>query len=547
MATSGARTLAERSAARMRGDGIMVATTAALVSLAVIALVAVHPLGIGHDYPNHLAVSYLEANLADDPGLQRFYQIAHVLQPNLAMDLLVAPLGRLVGIQAAGTVFLVASILLPPLAGLLLARTLGHGRVSWINLLVFSAIFNGCLYWGLNEYLFAAGLALLLLALWIRMAPSLIKFTIFTAALIGLALMHALGPLLFGYMVLLFEINRYALSGVTAMRQRLLKAALFELPALCLPLIFMYYIVFDLEPQADIFLYGWSMRWAAIISAFSFGSVVLTVISFIVFIMFFYVSLRQGYITIRPECRLLCIGMAGLALATPYVVFGIELLHIRFGFVFVILLCASSVIPYPTIHYRALVTSAFCIMIVTQFVSAYLTLSRIDSDMREVRSALSSTRYGSRILVSMRDDMEKTALMHAAGYAVIDRGAFVPGLFIRTTPLEVTEPVAPLTSQRAAAPYALAYGLRHRRPRRDGSGSSRPYVRDWPEHFDYVLFLRDGPGETLSFTCLAPVAEHPRFVLYEVERSARQHCRELPPLPPGMHDIGMRPPRRRSS
>ena len=56
------------------------------------------------DYPNHLARMYLlsRTGVAD---ANPFYQIAWAAYPNLAMDLIVPPLGRLLGVETATRFF----------------------------------------------------------------------------------------------------------------------------------------------------------------------------------------------------------------------------------------------------------------------------------------------------------------------------------------------------------------------------------------------------------------------------------------------------------
>src|SRR5262249_28768124 len=57
------------------------------------------------DYPNHLARMHILAT-AGTPDQSPYYQVKWALYPNLAMDLIVPPLGRLVGIEAATRWFL---------------------------------------------------------------------------------------------------------------------------------------------------------------------------------------------------------------------------------------------------------------------------------------------------------------------------------------------------------------------------------------------------------------------------------------------------------
>jgi hypothetical protein len=61
------------------------------------------------DCPNHLSRMHL---LADGASHTSFYELDWRFYPNLAMDLLVPSLGRLIGVEPATKLFYVASLLL---------------------------------------------------------------------------------------------------------------------------------------------------------------------------------------------------------------------------------------------------------------------------------------------------------------------------------------------------------------------------------------------------------------------------------------------------
>ncbi|MBP0651317.1 hypothetical protein J8J40_30095, partial [Mycobacterium tuberculosis] len=64
------------------------------------------------DWVNHLGRMQVMARGAADPYLSAFYAIDWQLIPNLAMDVLVPPLARLIGVIPAGQVFMAAIIFL---------------------------------------------------------------------------------------------------------------------------------------------------------------------------------------------------------------------------------------------------------------------------------------------------------------------------------------------------------------------------------------------------------------------------------------------------
>src|SRR5215208_12915 len=80
------------------------------------------------DYPNHLARMFAIAKLRESPALLGFYEVNWALIPNLIMDLLTPPLVPLVGVYAAGRLFLGAALLVMLTGPMVLHRAL-HG--SW--------------------------------------------------------------------------------------------------------------------------------------------------------------------------------------------------------------------------------------------------------------------------------------------------------------------------------------------------------------------------------------------------------------------------------
>src|SRR5579862_3381875 len=142
----------------------------AALFLALLALVCV-PLTLTAlpplvDYPNHLARMYVLANLDHAPALQRFYQIAWRPVPDLAMDALVPPLLRIMPLEWAGKLFLVAIYVLLTSGVAFLHRVL-FGRWSAWPCLAFLLIYNRLLLWGFLNFLFGLGLALWAFAAWV--------------------------------------------------------------------------------------------------------------------------------------------------------------------------------------------------------------------------------------------------------------------------------------------------------------------------------------------------------------------------------------------
>ena len=103
------------------------------------ALVA--PIPPMSDYPNHLARMWLLSGGADLPGVRDIYRIRWDTLTNIAIDLVGATVGRVFSYEVAGRLSVAAAIVLPPLGGVVLWRSV-HGRWHWWMLAF------GLLAWG---------------------------------------------------------------------------------------------------------------------------------------------------------------------------------------------------------------------------------------------------------------------------------------------------------------------------------------------------------------------------------------------------------------
>ena len=188
-------------------------TRAALVALVLVA--GACPLLVGapaplQDWPNHLArVHILDAMLRGGGSWERFYTVGSFAVPNLALDLGVLGLVRLGLPEAvAGQVFLVLTYALFVGGFVALARRFGRvgpGRVA-VGVAMFLC---GPLFWGLVNYMFAVGLMMALLSLWLAAGPR----GRLAVALLGTAALffcHLIATVAFVAALGLFELTRIA-------------------------------------------------------------------------------------------------------------------------------------------------------------------------------------------------------------------------------------------------------------------------------------------------------------------------------------------------
>jgi hypothetical protein len=116
------------------------------------------------------------------------------------------------------------------------------------------------------------------------------------------------------------------------------------------------------------------------------------------------------------------------------------------------------------------------------------------------------------------------AYRQMAALAVMDRSAFIPFLFTGWTPVEPSSRNTGLfqTQGNTITPEMLANSIssaqmeeRYRKP--DGLGEW-PYWGDWPDHFDFVLWIDFGERAPRVPENLEPVASGSFFQIYRVLR-----------------------------
>jgi hypothetical protein len=151
--------------------------------LAPILAVPVPPLT---DYPNHLARGLFLAQGAQDPMMRRMFAVRWGIIPNLATDLLLPPLIRLMPPLAAGRVVIALAVLLPSTGVIALSRV-WSGRLSWWSLGAGFVAYNTMFLIGVLNFQIAVGVALWGAACWLLLAERRLWLAWLTGAGIALA------------------------------------------------------------------------------------------------------------------------------------------------------------------------------------------------------------------------------------------------------------------------------------------------------------------------------------------------------------------------
>ena len=187
-----------------------------------------------NDLPNHIGRHYVFLNVAGDPFLQSFYQVHWMLIGNLGVDVLVRLIGPVLGADLATRVVVTAIAPLTILGIYSLARATG-GQVPPAALAAVPLAYSWPLITGFTNFCLGSAVALLVLALWIRLRVLSFALRLLIFAPLGFMtwVAHTAAWGLLGLGVFAYEVAR-------ACQPRVRLRALLLAPAQTLPFALMF-------------------------------------------------------------------------------------------------------------------------------------------------------------------------------------------------------------------------------------------------------------------------------------------------------------------
>src|SRR5215831_172599 len=160
------------------------------------------------DYVNHLARMHL---LVDAAAGRRnpAYEIDWRLYPNLAVDIVVPVLARLVSVETAARLFLLASQVLV-ISGAIALEIEVRGRHQISGFAALIALYSLPFLWGLTNFEFGCGVGLWAIVSWIRyrQGPWLIRIALHTGFVIVSFVAHLFALGIYGLTIGCYETSR---------------------------------------------------------------------------------------------------------------------------------------------------------------------------------------------------------------------------------------------------------------------------------------------------------------------------------------------------
>jgi len=395
------------------------------------------PLG---DYPNHLARIYILAEYAKIPQFHTVYDINWNIVPDLAMDILVPPIAGVVGIEAAGRVFIFA-IFLVTVAGALLVNKALYGRVSIGALFVFCILYNGILDWGLMNYLFGIGVSMIGFGIYVmyRQKGELFRIIVSSLMSIVIFLCHLYAFAIYGILVIFYELsNSFENKTYKRLRHLLSDLTLAGIQAV-VPVTILFFFSSTIHSVRDIseggvetFDYG-NMRRRLEGLSYMFGNynTGIDLICYIsIAVLVGYLLGRRGISMSRPALAAL-VFLCALYPVMPAVIFGVSSADRRL--IVAIALVAVSAVRVSTRSWRELaaVGTVLVWVFALQVAIAGRSWMAYEGRLANYLTAFEQVEKGSNVALAIDPDASwfPINVRHVASLVVLQRQAFAPNIF----------------------------------------------------------------------------------------------------------------------
>jgi hypothetical protein len=492
---------------------------AAAVALALspVALVRVPAMV---DYPNHLARMFLigrDGTAAAHPA----YDVAWAMYPNLAMDLIVPRLARLIGTEAATRAFLSGCQVLL-VSGALALEWVVKRRPQLAGPAALIFLYSVPFAWGFLNFQFGLGVAVWGVAAWWALrersgwgrlgAHSLFVLVLFAAHLFALGI--------YGTAVGLLEIWR-ARDRAAPLRATLVRLAGVAAPAAALiaALPLAGGAVGGTGTDWDA---GLKVAWPAILA--NGYDATLACGSALALAALAAALVTRGVIRLHPAGKWLGAGLLALYVAVPWRLFDTAFVDIR------VLAAAAYLVPAfvwyaaPSAVWERATVAVLGAVLAANLSYVHVLWRALDRDYQALIASFGLLRPGARVLIGHsgagRDppiaDLAEYPLYSAPVLAVHFADAFVPTLFTAPgkQPLTVRHP-----HRHLSVPYGGPVPLALLAAAERGSIRAElpAYARAWRDDFDY-LYVVGRPAPNPVPDALTVMQNGARFVLYRVNQ-----------------------------
>jgi hypothetical protein len=458
----------------------------ALLLAAAICPVLLVALPAMPDYPNHLARMYVLA-AADTPDANPFYVVSNAFYPNLAMDLIVPPLGRIFGIELAGKVFLIASQLLI-VSGAIVLELAVKRRHEIAGLAAVLVLYSLPFAWGFLNFQFGLGVALWGLAAWefMRGRPVALQLAVHSFFVMALYLAHLFALGLYAATLGFVELSRF-----NALREGIVR----RLTILCVPMLVVFAVLLGPADHVGNGATEWEFasKLRSIFRALNGYSAELAAVEAAALIVLCYVLFRTGRLSLSRPGLWLAWGFGLLFLATPYRLLGTAYVDVRVPIAALLIFPAYTMTSMTARVTVLAIAVPIVVALANVAVTAAVWLSYQD-DYAKLRASFALLDRPSRVLVGRSIDGPEQLLelpMHHAPTLAVTAKAFVTTLYA----LPGIQPISVAKEYRDQAineiiyyspvPVSMLVAVA------SGTTDTRVprFLRHWTNEFDYLYLV----------------------------------------------------------
>jgi hypothetical protein len=485
---------------------------AACFAISALPLVIVATLPLV-DYPNHLARMHIIAAYDSSPSLREFYALGWHPVPNLAMDLIVPSLARIMPLEWAGKVFFLLTFLLTAGGVAAIHRLLFRRWSSW-PLLAFLLLYNRSLLWGFGNFLFGIGLAMVAFAFWIglRERPALrLAVAMVLAPAVFFAHFFAFGA--YGLLVLGYEAARVRqqknLVSASALRDLGIAAAQFLLPLA---------ILFAARGSgaADGISYSRFFRKFDLLFNIVDNYVTwLDVLTLLLLIGLFALGAARRRIAVSSVMVLPLLVLCLAQIAMPNRILGATGVDHRMPLVLALVLIGASQGALADPRRQNAVGALLALLFLVRMSIITVTWVEQDRILAPMADALAHLPPGSRVAVayppsSVHVSRRDPPLLHLPALAVIGSDAFVPTLFADPgqQPLTLRPPYAALAAEASPGEFWTLLAAGH--------SDDRQRVVTALGHYDFVLLVDPEKIENPGLELRAAIVGAQLFAVHAV-------------------------------
>ncbi len=471
---------------------------------------------VGFDIPNHVARMGILAQ-ASQGAEHPYYEASWAPYPNLAMDLIVPQLAKVLEVEAATRCFYLSTQVLV-VSGAIALEVANKQRMQLAGYAAVGMLYSFTFAWGFMNFNFGLGCVLWSLAFFVRLSPGRLtsRLAVHACCVLVLAVTHLFALGLYGFVAGLLELHRLRRS-TGSIGDVVVASAWMSAPLLPLMLL--------LTAGGAVGGDGtdWSLAAKPLwfIAAFNGFEVSASLVLLGIGLTLALALGARGALSFEGPGRMLAVGLVLLFLVTPWRLLNTALVDVRVVVAAALILPAFTAVRVPRSPRRTRLAILGCILITANLAHVAYVFASYDQVYDEMRGSFELVEPGSKVLIGAAPESSRGVTLnidHVPTLAAYEVQAFLPTLFADTgkQPLVARPSVRGLTVS-DGEPIPLA-ALTSAEAGLDDSALP-DYARDWFRDFDYLYLLGAPPRESPSDR-LEVLHTSRDITLYRIHRDA---------------------------